>query len=56
MSSHEPERDDRVGDALADLPVPEHGPTFWAELDNRLQGEPAVQQIESGELHLPPPH
>jgi hypothetical protein len=65
MSSHEPDRDDRlpskaqvnpasVGDALADLPVPEHGPTFWAELDHRLQGEP-VQKIESGELHLPPP-
>jgi hypothetical protein len=54
MSSHEPDREDRLGDALADLPVPEHGPTFWAELDHRLQGEP-VQKIESGELHLPPP-
>ncbi len=54
MSSHEPERDDRVGETLADLPVPEHGPTFWADLDHRLQGE-SVQQIESGELHLPPP-
>jgi hypothetical protein len=65
MSSHEPDRDDRppskaqvnparLGDALGDLPVPEHGPNFWAELDHRLQGEP-VQKIESGELHLPPP-
>jgi hypothetical protein len=55
MSSHdEPERDERVpsiaqvnpaslGDALADLPVPEHGPTFWADLNHRLQGE-AVQR------------
>jgi hypothetical protein len=43
-----------LGDALAELPGPEHGPTFWADLDHRLQGEP-VQQIESGELHLPPP-
>ena len=39
MSSHEPGRDDPLGDALADLPVPEHGPTFWADLDHRLQGE-----------------
>src|SRR5688500_4242526 len=65
MSSHEPDRDGHLpskaqvnpanlGDALADLPVPEHGPTFWAELDHRLQGAP-VQKIESGELHLPPP-
>ncbi|HZI37211.1 MAG TPA: hypothetical protein VFF24_02805, partial [Acidimicrobiia bacterium] len=42
MSSPEPGRDDHLGDALADLPVPEHGPTFWADLNHRLQGE-AVQ-------------
>jgi hypothetical protein len=46
MSPHEPERDERLGAALSDLPVPDHGPTFWADLDHRLQGEP-VQQIES---------
>ena len=54
MSSHESGRDDRLGDALADLPVPEHGPNFWADLDHRLQGE-SVQQTESGEHHLPAP-
>ena len=46
MSPHEPERDERLGAALSDLPVPDHGPTFWADLNHRLQGEP-VQPIES---------
>ena len=38
------QRDDRLGDALSDLPVPDHGPTFWADLDHRLQGEQTVPQ------------
>lgn len=32
----EGQRDDRVGAALSDLPVPDHGPTFWADLTDRL--------------------
>jgi hypothetical protein len=51
MSPQHPEeldRDDRLGAALSDLPVPDHGPTFWAELDHRLQGEHLVpNQTES---------
>jgi hypothetical protein len=31
------ERDPRLGDALAHLPVPDHGPTFWADLSTRLE-------------------
>lgn len=65
MNPRSHDRDDRLpskapvnpaslGDALSDLPVPDHGPTFWADLDDRLQGE-TVQHIESGEHHLPPP-
>ena len=49
MSSHEPSpqdpgRDERLAAALSDLEVPDHGPTFWADLDHRLQGEPTVSQ------------
>jgi len=46
MSAHEPERDEHLAAALSDLPVPDHGPTFWGDLDQRLQGEP-VRPIES---------
>jgi len=54
--SPEDQRDEQLGAALSDLPVPDHGPTFWAELDHRLQGERTVlNQTGSGELHLPPP-
>jgi hypothetical protein len=45
MSPQHPEerdRDDRLAAALSDLPVPDHGPTFWADLDHRLQGERTV--------------
>jgi hypothetical protein len=48
------DRDDDLGAALSRLPVPDHGPAFWADLDRRIQGEPTVQTTESGELHLPP--
>ena len=64
----EKRRDDRLGAALSDLPVPDHGPTFWADLTDRLseptasphpiraEGETTVPfPTESGELHLPPP-
>ena len=48
MSSRPPdEHDDELGAALSDLPVPDHGPAFWADLDHRLQGETPVQQTES---------
>jgi hypothetical protein len=46
--SPEDQRDDRLGAALSDLDVPDHGPTFWADLDHRLQGERTVlNQTES---------
>ncbi|HEV7865919.1 MAG TPA: hypothetical protein VGR20_24700, partial [Acidimicrobiia bacterium] len=32
-------RDDRLGGALSGLPVPDHGPTFWADLADRLSGD-----------------
>lgn len=55
MSPRPPhEHDDELGAALSELPVPDHGPTFWADLDHRLQGETTVHQTESGELHQPP--
>ena len=45
MNSHdEPERDERLAAALSDQQVPDHGPTFWADLDHRLQGESTVPQ------------
>jgi hypothetical protein len=54
--SPEDQRDEQLAAALSDLPVPAHGPTFWAELDHRLQGERAVlDQTGSGELQLPAP-
>lgn len=33
------ERDDRLGSALRDLPVPDHGPGFWDRLEDRLAEE-----------------
>jgi hypothetical protein len=36
-----PEPDDELGAALRNLPVPDHQPRFWAELAQRLAGEPA---------------
>ncbi|HZQ79863.1 MAG TPA: hypothetical protein VFE55_21215 [Acidimicrobiia bacterium] len=45
MSPDVPERDETVGAALSGLPVPEHGPTFWADLAARLpRGETTVSQ------------
>ena len=41
------ERDDELGAALSGLSVPDHGPTFWADLDHRLQGDDTVHQTES---------
>ncbi|HET9772111.1 MAG TPA: hypothetical protein VFS16_14555, partial [Acidimicrobiia bacterium] len=35
-------RDAELGAALSGLPVPDHGPTFWADLSTRLQGENPV--------------
>ena len=52
MSSHEPSpqdpdgRDEHLAAALSDLEVPDHGPTFWADVDHRLQGESTVPQPE----------
>jgi hypothetical protein len=37
------DRDHELGAALSGLPVPDHGPTFWADLSTRLQGERPVQ-------------
>ncbi|HVW35157.1 MAG TPA: hypothetical protein VHL53_21670, partial [Acidimicrobiia bacterium] len=35
-----PDGDDRdLGAALSGLPVPDHGPTFWADLAGRLAGD-----------------
>jgi hypothetical protein len=47
------------GAALSDLPVPDHGPTFWADLSARLQGESTVLHhsgpaTEARGLHQPP--
>jgi hypothetical protein len=43
----ERQRDDRLGAAFSGLPVPDHGPTFWADLNHRLQGETVPHQTES---------
>jgi hypothetical protein len=40
----ETRRDDRLGAALSDLPVPDHGPTFWADLTDRLSEPTATPQ------------
>ncbi len=39
------ERDDELGIALRQLPVPEHQPDFWDELEHRLAGHPAVDEL-----------
>jgi hypothetical protein len=31
-----PERDERLGAALSEVPVPDHGPDFWNRLDERI--------------------
>jgi hypothetical protein len=41
------ERDERLGAALSGIPTPDHGPTFWADLNHRLQGETTVPTTES---------
>lgn len=35
------DRDRVVAQALRDLPVPDHGPAFWSDLEARLASEPA---------------
>lgn len=50
----EPERDDRLGAALSGLPVPDHGPTFWADLIHRIEGEPAVPSATPSATDLGP--
>jgi hypothetical protein len=52
MSSEEP-RDDRLGAALSELPVPDHGPTFWAVLTDRLSETQPVRA--EGETTVPFP-
>lgn len=42
----DPRRGDDLGAALSGIPTPDHGPTFWADLNHRLQGEPVPQQTE----------
>lgn len=49
MSADDPrneERDEELGAALSGIPTPDHGPTFWADLDHRLQGETVLHQTE----------
>jgi hypothetical protein len=36
------EHDEPLGAALSGLPVPDHGPSFWADLSDRLEGESTV--------------
>ena len=36
------EHDELLGAALSGLPVPDHGPSFWADLSDRLEGESNV--------------
>ncbi len=58
MSSRPPQPDEpnteaqvnpaSLGAALSGLPVPDHGPTFWADLANHIEGERTVlQETES---------
>jgi hypothetical protein len=52
-----PESDDRLSGALSGIPVPDHGPNFWADLTARLaaEGETTVlHRTESREIHPPP--
>ena len=35
-----------IADVLASIPVPEHAPTFWADLHKRLDAETAVRRDE----------
>lgn len=47
----QPSRDHRIGDALREFRIPEHGPSFWAALEARLAGEHAPRRSLSP---LPP--
>lgn len=40
-------RDEELGAALSGIPTPDHGPTFWADLNHRLQGETVPNQTGS---------
>ncbi|MDQ1490694.1 MAG: hypothetical protein QOJ23_3208 [Actinomycetota bacterium] len=55
-----PEHDDRLRAALSGLPVPDHGPTFWADLSARLSTttQPTVVPVPTrarGETTVPYP-
>ncbi|HVM10313.1 MAG TPA: hypothetical protein VM345_17775 [Acidimicrobiales bacterium] len=39
------ERDNDLGRKLAALPTPDHGPEFWARLDERLREESSVDEL-----------
>lgn len=52
------ERDERIARALRELPIPDHGPTFWADLDRRLDEplEPATARAAAARVVDPPVH
>lgn len=39
------DRDNELGMALRQLPIPDHQPDFWDELEHRFAGEPAVDEL-----------
>lgn len=51
MTHHE--RDQRLGTALRQLPVPDHAPGFWDELERRLTGEPDASVVRLDERRRP---
>ena len=48
------ERDLSLGRALRDLPVPEHGPDFWAALEQRLEAETHFDELSAARHHRRP--
>jgi len=50
------DRDDRVGEALRDLEVPDHGPDFHAGLMARLESEAAIHPRSSRRPHWKGPY
>lgn len=49
------ERDLSLGRALRDLPVPEHGPDFWAALEQRLEAETDFDELSAARHQRRPP-
>lgn len=49
------DRDPTLGGALRDLPVPEHGPEFWAALEQRLEAEANVRELSAARHRRRPP-